>query len=641
MVKKDILIYVLCFIFISAVHADMLKKVVNKSGKVDSSPMIKSLTLNDISMRDFGVMLSRIWHKPIAVSRAANKRINVFLENITCENALKVVCRSNGLWYRQTDIQDVFFVETIKEYRKNAKVYNEQYVESVTLLYPSVEDIGETLKDLFREEIVWTLPNQELNDASYRMDKALTRMDILAERGQFSLEDSNSDSSSTYSNSGSYSSSSSSGNGEKVTYNENRDKDGEHRLTRRFRNLPPELAEEEDLKPGVVYVAGMSASNTILLRSTDKAAMKRVFDVIKNLDKPAPQVLLEVKILELRFGDESKRGFDILFKTGEFSGGYSNGLFDIAGEGSGNAMLNPSAILVPQGNGMDQRAAVLNYISKNVRARIQAMQLNGNLNLLSTPSLLVADNEASRIFIGTETTILTELNVESNTTSGNNPVTTYSYDPVTQRRNIGTTLLITPKIHADRSVTIRLMQETSDRGLVQKVVYGTNLVGGQQYFDTTDINQRIVTTTVEARDGQIIAIGGLIRESEEERIEGAPIAKDIPIIGTFFNRTTKQKIRTELLILIRPYVLLAPGETVKASDNFLKRISRHKTAGEKHPELNLSIEDSKKESEGKHHTGIKWLDDWLYPKKNDKNPSDAVIEDQSGVEDVGESKERE
>jgi general secretion pathway protein D len=249
------------------------------------------------------------------------------------------------------------------------------------------------------------------------------------------------------------------------------------------------------------------------------------------------------------------------------------------------------------------------------------MQLNGDLKLLSTPSLLVADNEASRIFIGTETTILTELNVESNTTSGNNPVTTYSYEPTTQRRNVGTTLLITPKIHADRSVTIRLMQETSDRGGIQKVVYGTNQLGGIQYFDTTDINQRIVTTTVEARDSQIIAIGGLIRESIEERIEGAPIAKDIPLIGTFFNRTTKQKIRSELIILIRPYVLLAPGETQKASDELLERLSRHKTAQKGHKELNLDIEDIKKDDDKKHRTGIKWLDDWLYPDSENKKHS--------------------
>jgi len=619
MVKKYFFIALLYILFISISTAGLNNDInkTNKTKKTQVSPMMKSLVLNDISMRDFARMLSKVWHKPLAVSETANKRINVFLENISCENALKIVCRSNGLWYRQTDIQEVMFIETVKEYRKNAKVYNEQYIESITLLYPSVEDIGETLKDLFREQIVWTLPNQELNDASYRMDKALNRMDILAERGQFSLENGEATDSISNNSSSSYSSGIGS-NGEKISYNENREKDDAYRPQHRMRHLPPELANEEDFKPGIVYVAGMTASNTILLRSSDKTAMKRVYDVIKNLDKPAPQVLLEVKILELRLGDESKRGFDILFKTGDFSGGYSNGVFDIAGEGGGNAMLAPGTLLRPRGTGIDQRSAVFNYISKNVRARIQAMQLNGDLKLLSTPSLLVADNEASRIFIGTETTILTELNVESNTTSGNNPVTTYSYEPTTQRRNVGTTLLITPKIHADRSVTIRLMQETSDRGGIQKVVYGTNQLGGIQYFDTTDINQRIVTTTVEARDSQIIAIGGLIRESIEERIEGAPIAKDIPLIGTLFNRTTKQKIRSELIILIRPYVLLAPGETQKVSDELLKRISRHKTAQKGHKELNLDIEDIKKDDNKKHHTGIKWLDDWLYPTSKNK-----------------------
>jgi len=599
----------------------------------DNSPIIKSLTLNSIALRDFARILTKVWHRPIAVSKNANKYIDVFLENVSCENALKIVCRSNALWYRQSDIQNVIFIETVEEYKKNAKVYNEQFIESVTLLYPSIEDIGETLKDLFRDRIVWTIPNQDLNDASFRMDKALNRMDILAERGQFSLTNSDSEDYNS-SNSSDYSSSSSN-NSEELTYNQNRLDDDQLDQNRHYSSLPPELADPQQFKPGVVYVAGMSASNTLLLRSSDKKALKQVLDVIKKLDKPAPQVLLEVKILELRLTDQTKRGFDILFKSGDFSGGYSNGLVDINGDSGGNAILNPNSILVPQGSGLNQRAAVFNYISKNVRARIQAMQENGNLNLLSTPSLLVADNEASRIFIGTETTILTELNVNSNTTSGNNPVTTYSYDPITQRRNIGTTLLITPKIHADRSVTIRLMQETSDRGSTQKVIYGTNMIGGQQYFDTTDINQRIVTTTVEAIDSQIIAIGGLVRESEEVKEEGAPIAKDIPLIGSLFKRVSKRKIRTELIILIRPFVLLAPGETEKASDEFLKRISRHKTSGENHPELNLHIEKIKSNEKKSSKTGIKWLDNWLYPKKEknkEDNPNDAVIQENESSE---------
>jgi len=611
------------------------EKTDGKTQDAPKPPMIKSLTLRGIALRDFARMLSKAWGKAIAVSEKANKNVNVFLENVDCETALRIVCRANGLWYRMAEKDQVVFIETVEEYRENSRVYNEQYIETVTLLYPTVEDIGETLKDLFRDQIVWTMPNQDLNDASEKMDRALNRMDILAERGQFSLENNDGQNggqggssygsgSSSFGGRGSGGSyrSSSSGGGD-LTYNENRSK----------AELPEELKHngrrgesrpipgEGNNKPGIVYVAGMAASNTIILRSSDKRSLEQVKKLIGKLDKPAPQVLLEVKILELRLADEQKRGFDVLFKSDDFSGGFSNGLIDINGTSGGNLIATPGSFLQPRGTGIDRRAAVFNYISKNVRARIQAMQLNGDLNLLSTPSLLVADNEASRIFVGTETTILTEVQVESNTTSGNNPVITYNYNPITQRRNIGTTLLITPKIHADRTVTIRVMQETSDRGATQRVVYGSNQQGGQRYFDTTDIDQRIVTTTVEAQSEQIIAIGGLIRESEEERKEGAPIAKDIPLIGHLFERVTKRKIRTELIVMIRPYILLAPGETQKTSDKFLKRVAWHKTAkDEKHPELNLKIKEDaeKKKSETGTKNPFEWLENWLDTSKDSK-----------------------
>jgi len=610
------------------------EKAVKEEAPAPKPPVIRTLALRGIDLRDFARMLSKAWVKAIAVSEKANKEINIYLENVDCETALRIVCRANGLWYRMAENDQVVFIETVEEYRQNSRVYNEQYIETVTLLYPTVEDIGETLKDLFRDQIVWTMPNQDLNDASEKMGKALNRMDILAERGQFSL---NNDlgygsgvggsssgggrGSSGGGRSGSYHSGGSYG-GKELTYNDNR-KSAE--IPDEVKHgAPNPIPGEENNKPGIVYVAGMAASNTIILRSSDKRSLEQVKKLIKELDKPAPQVLLEVKILELRLGDEQKRGFDILFKSGDYSGGFSNGLIDLNGTSGGNIIAEPGAFLQPRGTGTDRRAAVFNYISKNIRARIQAMQLKGDLNLLSTPSLLVADNEASRIFVGTETTILTEVQVESNTTSGNNPVITYNYNPITQRRNLGTTLLITPKIHADRTVTIRVMQENSDRGETQRIVYGSDQQGGLRFFDTTDIDQRIVTTTVEAKSGQILAIGGLIRESEEERKEGTPIAQDLPLIGHLFERVAKRKIRTELIIMIRPYILLAPGEGQKVSDDFLKRVARHKTAKDpKHPELNLDIKPKKEEKKGTENP-FQWLHDWIYPpEKADGNPENA------------------
>jgi general secretion pathway protein D len=301
---------------------------------------------------------------------------------------------------------------------------------------------------------------------------------------------------------------------------------------------------------------------------------------------------LEVKILELDISDEHRRGIDWLFSQtnsdgATYGGGFANGIPNVDGSGGGQEILPANSELVPQGTGIDQQAAIFSYVSNHVRARVQLMELEGKARSLATPTLLVTDSEASRIFVGSESTILTRVDVTSNTTSGDNPVTIRSYDPTTERRNIGTSLLITPRIHADRTVTIRVMQENSQAGDTKKIVYGIDDDGNQLYFDTTDIDQRTITTTVIAKNTETIAIGGLITEEDEDSTEGLPWVDDIPILGKAFERIARVKNRSELIILIRPYVLLAPGEGESISMEFLERMSEHPSAKKDLPELGI------------------------------------------------------
>jgi len=139
------------------------------------------------------------------------------------------------------------------------------------------------------------------------------------------------------------------------------------------------------------------------------------------------------------------------------------------------------------------------------------------------------------------------------------------------RERIGTTLLITPKIHADRTVTIRLLQEETQLGSQRTVEYGQTAA---DQFTSQDIEERSVTTTVLAKDGHAVAIGGLIRERDEERETGVPLLMHIPLLGELFKRTTRSATRSELLVLIRPRVLLAPGEGATVSREAVEQVNR-------------------------------------------------------------------
>ena len=119
----------------------------------------------------------------------------------------------------------------------------------------------------------------------------------------------------------------------------------------------------------------------------------------------------------------------------------------------------------------------------------------------------------------------------------------------------GTTLLITPKIHSAESVTIRITQEDSQLGEISAISYGADTP-----FKSQDVETRSVTTTVVAADGQISAVGGLIREDASRQDSGIPGLMRLPGVGGLFKTTRKAASRTELIVLLRPYILRAPEE---------------------------------------------------------------------------------
>jgi general secretion pathway protein D len=281
-------------------------------------------------------------------------------------------------------------------------------------------------------------------------------------------------------------------------------------------------------------------------------------------------VLLEVKVLDIQLGDEDLRGVDWLFQRGPgsngivFSGGRATGL--TAEPGSRIRSSDPGT-LEPLGTGLDPLASVFNLVSADVRARIQLLQDERRVRTLATPSLLVADSEASRIFIGSEVTVLEKVEQQTEFFGEDQQFSRTSYSVTSPRKRIGTTLLITPKIHADRTVTIRLLQEETKLGGERTVRFGKTQ---SDQFTSQDVEERSVTTTVLAQDGNVVAIGGLIRDGEELRETGIPILMHIPLLGNLFKRSSSAETRSELLVMIRPRVILAPGETQAASSEFVR-----------------------------------------------------------------------
>lgn len=142
-------------------------------------------------------------------------------------------------------------------------------------------------------------------------------------------------------------------------------------------------------------------------------------------------------------------------------------------------------------------------------------------------------------------------------------------------RSVGTTLLVTPNINSDRTVTLRLLQENSSinaGGASIPVVLAT---GAVQNVSVDVVSSRSVSGTFVAKDDKMVAIGGLIEEQDSDVRSQVPVLGNIPVLGLLFRRQTTEKTRHELVILIRPHVISTPADGEAISQDLLRNLSLH------------------------------------------------------------------
>jgi general secretion pathway protein D len=569
--------------------------------RAGDAQIIESLNVKRMNLGNLTRLLSRGCGRNIVVSEdAANKPVTIYLRNVTVPDAVRAICDAHKLWYKEREQTGLLMIVTMEEYKAGLGAFREESVEVVTLRYIDTRDAGDALQRLFRDRVVWTRPDDDEGDSIEKMERALERMDVLAERGETVGDDGDGDGD---------------GDGDRDGDRELRSRRGrsgrsttswyERDWQEQARRQPEESFTESELaaareavqtagdmadarlggRQGVVYLSSMPGTNRMALRSSDPKAIEEVVAVVRELDKPKPQVLLEVKVLDLRLDDEERYGVDWLFESGDLSGGRSTGVNAGTLGSEFGQILAPGADLIPRGTGLDSRSLALSVVTDEIVARLQLLADKGRVTTLATPNLCVADNEASRLLIGDDIYVLNDLRIQTRFDEEGN-IVDRTVTPNGGRRLVGTTLVITPTIHADRTATIRLTQEESEEGQFRDIY---SFEGDT--FRSQDISQRSVTTTIIGQDGQIAAIGGLVRENVEDRRIGIPFLMDIPVLGAGFRTTIKARERRELLVLIRPFILLAPGEAEEVSRDFIERISLHPSAADDLPALGVGAKE--------------------------------------------------
>jgi general secretion pathway protein D len=281
-------------------------------------------------------------------------------------------------------------------------------------------------------------------------------------------------------------------------------------------------------------------------------AVANMETIVADLDVRRPQVILEAAIAEIT-GDEAEQLAIQIGSAGavlsqvegvatSFQGSNNIGLGSIL-----TALGVPAAALI--GDGLTGNVAFGNDFS----ILVQALGTSQRANLLSTPSVTVVDNKIGEFVVAQEVPFITG----SILTQGNNVAPFTSIE----RKDVGITLRVLPRINAGDTIRLEISQEASSIAPIQ-LQQATDLI----------TNRRAINTTVLADNGRTIVLGGLISDDYTRQRSQVPILGDVPILGELFKSRREMRQKRTLFIFLRPTILRDGDAAASETDDRYRRL---------------------------------------------------------------------
>jgi general secretion pathway protein D len=297
----------------------------------------------------------------------------------------------------------------------------------------------------------------------------------------------------------------------------------------------------------------------------DEATTKYIQEVVNNLDRPQPQVLIKVVFLEVTHSDSLDLGIE-----GSYNRNLGGGLSRITGYMTNFSLINAgtsNAAIVPSGlkpitssfagnnnfglASQTGSAGTYSIIGQDFQATLRAIAQAGKSQLLSRPSILARNNQPATIVVGQQVPLITNVRYD---TFGN-AINSITY------QNVGIILKVTPFITGEGLVQMIVQPQTSsvnpDPNTRQPISAGVS---------APVIDIRSADTVVVTPDGQTVVIGGLMQNDTASGESKIPFLGDIPFLGNLFKHKTKSSAKTELLIFLTPHVIEAPSQLASLTD---------------------------------------------------------------------------
>jgi general secretion pathway protein D len=336
---------------------------------------------------------------------------------------------------------------------------------------------------------------------------------------------------------------------------------------------------EEGLEAPDIRVVADDKNNALVVFARPRD-YRMIEDLIRNLDIVPLQVLIEATIAEVTLNDALRYGLQFFLKSGNsrFINSNANTTAGARGTSANTTNTNTANTTTNLGTGVNTNADLgigtaagivsavfpgFNYVlaAGNSRLILSALSSVTDVNVVSSPQLLVLDHQTAFLQVGDQVPVALQSAV-SILNPGAPIVNSIAF------RDTGVILQVTPRVNTTGLVTMEVEQEVSD------VVKTTS-----SNIDSPTIAQRRIVSTVIVQDGQTVALGGLIKDSRDETRSGVPVLSDLPLIGALFRNTTKGRGRTELLVLLTPSVVRSPEQARRVTDELRERMQNVRPLG--------------------------------------------------------------
>ena len=283
--------------------------------------------------------------------------------------------------------------------------------------------------------------------------------------------------------------------------------------------------------PGEALITSDTESRRIIV-ITDEETNENIKSIIQTLDKPKPQVLINVVFVQVTHSDDLDLGAEASY----------SGSIAIKNEPTGTANTNfglANARRDPLSFGAFYRIVG----EHGLDATLHALAAKNKTEILSRPSILTRSSQQATIMVGQSVPIITNSRVSDQT---NNTINTVQY------QDIGIILRVTPFITQEGLVEMIVSPEISSLSATTVPISNTAA--------SPVIDKRAADTVVVTPSNQTVVIGGLISTQNVDRDSKVPLLGDIPLLGYAFKRKVRKDEKTELLIFLTPRVIRTPDE---------------------------------------------------------------------------------